>query len=200
MHSFQNSFVNSAAADIAFHVKNDIRFAGIRTAFKQRNRGEDHPRRAVAALKCLGLKEGLLHWMQAFASRQPFDSGDFLSWDGTHLRPARTDWRAFNQHCASATLAFAATIFGSSEFKLLSQDVEKRVLWRDIHSTFSAVDQQSKGHRVSASSKVYLAISASSRVFVRIGYRGWWIAGRKTVLDGFVEGLLVLVVLIIILG
>src|SRR6266566_980079 len=191
MHSFQNSLVNSAAADIAIHVTSDLRFAGIRTAFKQRNCGEDHARCAVAALKCFGLKKGLLYQMQTLASRQPFDGRDFLPRGGTHMHSARTDWRAFNQHCASATLAFAAAVLGPGEFKLLAQHAEQSVLWRDIHATFSAVDQQSEGHRVSASSL--------GRVFVRIGYRGWRIAGRKTVLDGSVEGLLVRVVLMVIL-
>src|SRR5450759_2021878 len=50
-HRRDDVVVAGAAAEVAFDPMTDVRFARIRIPFQEIARGEDHPRRAEAALK-----------------------------------------------------------------------------------------------------------------------------------------------------
>ena len=70
--------IRAAAADIAVHVLHDLLVTGLWKVLQQGHRGHNHSRSAVATLKGLFIKEGLLHRMQAAILAETFNSGDLF--------------------------------------------------------------------------------------------------------------------------
>src|SRR5215469_11975749 len=61
---FNDTWIGAAAADVAVHALNDLFSSGIRRVIEKRRGGENHPRRAVAALEGFDFKERLLHGIE----------------------------------------------------------------------------------------------------------------------------------------
>ena len=120
----------------------DLGLAGIGLAPQERHRLHDHARRAVAALQGVGLREGLLHRMEAAVLLQAFDGGDGLAADGTHARLARATGDAVQQDRAGAALPLAAAVLGPGEVQLVAQHAQQGPLGIGIHVTGDAVDDQ----------------------------------------------------------
>src|SRR3954464_3330053 len=109
--------VGAAPADVATHLLPD-RFVGPGAPFSdQPHRSHDLPWRAIAALECIMLDEGLLHRMEAAVLRQSLDRGDRLALRPHREREAGIDPPAVEQNGAGATLTKVAATFGAAQMQ-----------------------------------------------------------------------------------
>src|ERR1700731_3896559 len=80
LHGLEDADIPSAAAQIAGQPLLDLRQRGLRVPFEQVVGGEDHARRADAALRSATLEEALLDGMELLplfhAAGQSFDGSD----------------------------------------------------------------------------------------------------------------------------
>src|SRR6185437_9356294 len=75
-----NVRVSRAAAEIPAHEFSNLRLAFSMTLLDARHRRHDLSRRAIAALKCIVVNEGLLHGVQCTVSPgEPLDRRDLMS-------------------------------------------------------------------------------------------------------------------------
>ena len=116
-----DSGMRAAAADISLQSLHDLRFAGIGVFLEQRDAADNHSRRAVRTLKRTLIEECLLHGMKLAVLFEAFNGDDRFSGGIVDGELAGTPWRAVQQNCAGAALAFAATIFGSGEAEFFAQ-------------------------------------------------------------------------------
>lgn len=73
---FKNPRIGSAPADVAVHRLNDLIVTWFRDSAKQGSCGDDHARRAVAALERALFNEGLLNGGETAAVCQALDGYD----------------------------------------------------------------------------------------------------------------------------
>jgi len=128
MHGFRglpnggdDSGMRSAAADISLQGLYDFRFVGICIFLQERDAADNHSRCAVRTLECALIEKCLLHRMELAVLFEALNGDDGFSGgvgDRELAGPAR---RAIQQNCARATLAFAASVFGSGKAKLFAQ-------------------------------------------------------------------------------
>ena len=112
-------------ADVAAHQFADL-FRRLRLAFGNQSGGRANlARRAVAALECVVINEGLLQWMQRPVFRQPFNRGDARTVDHDCKRQAGNNAPAINQHRAGAALTLVTALFRAGQVKMLAQHIEQ---------------------------------------------------------------------------
>src|SRR5712692_9196196 len=131
--------VGAAAAEVARHVLHDLLSRRAFRPGKQRRRGHDLARLAVAALRHLLGDPRLLQRMIA-VGRQPFDGGDSLSLARRYRSDARSCRHAVDVHRACAALRHAAAELGSGETELVADDPQQRGIGRLVGKRFPAVD------------------------------------------------------------
>src|ERR1700722_7191800 len=112
--------VGSAAADVAVHVVHNLVAAGVRSLGQQRHTGDDHAGGTVAALHGVLFKECVLEGMV-----DAFDGGDLFGGGSAHGCNAGTDRLSVEQDGACAALAFAASILGAGQRKMVAEDGEE---------------------------------------------------------------------------
>src|SRR5215472_533910 len=100
--------MRTAAAKIALQCSGDLRIARVLLAPEQRDRRDDDPVDAIAALDRLLVDEGLLDWVQFRRTADPFDGGDVVTGNRPQRRIARLHGIAVHEHVARPALAFAA--------------------------------------------------------------------------------------------
>ena len=102
-------------------------FGRIGVVSQQLDRGDQHPRRAVAALQREILEEVLLHGMpRAVLRAQPLD-GDDLGAVGLHRkREARARAAPVQRDRAGAAHAVLATEMRAGEMQMIPQEIRKR--------------------------------------------------------------------------
>ena len=111
----------AAAADVG-DARIDVVIGRRGVLCEERSRGHDHAGLAVAALRNVELRPGLLHRMVA-VFRQSLDGGDFLAClYGVGWIDAGPDRIAVDVHGACAALGNAAAVFGTRESRLFPQD------------------------------------------------------------------------------
>src|SRR5216684_5688542 len=131
--------VGAAAAEVARHVLHDLLSRRAFRPGKQRRRGHDLARLAVAALRHLLGDPRFLQRMIA-VGRQPFDGGDSLSLNRRYRSDARSCRHAVDVHRACAALRHAAAELGSGETELVADDPQQRGIGRLVGKRFPAVD------------------------------------------------------------
>ena len=120
VHRRADALVGAAAADVG-HRRVDVGVARLRVLPEQRRRRHDLARLAVAALRHVELRPGLLHRVRAVA-RQALDGDDPVGRPSAAHRHAqeRCDL-AVDVHGAGAALRDAAAVLGAGEPDLLAQ-------------------------------------------------------------------------------
>ncbi len=117
--------IAGATAEIPFQTVPDLLFGRLGILLQQRNGRHDHSGRAVAALQSVFLPKGILHRMQLFTLRQPFD--------GCHLSAVRLDRQAgaglegaaFHVHRAGSALAGVATDVGARQTEFFAKKMDQ---------------------------------------------------------------------------
>src|ERR1700674_5068670 len=141
MYSLANSFVGSAAAEIAVHGLRDLFIRWVGRFRQERRGGHDLSCLTVAALRDFLRDPGLLQDVQPVGS-QPFNRCDALARDLRHWRGTRTNRIAIDVDGAGAAQSRAASEFGSGKFESVAKNPEERRLRRDADSLFTAVDAE----------------------------------------------------------
>src|SRR4029453_8294073 len=114
--------------------------ARVGRAREQRGAGDDHPRRAIAALQGLVVQEGLLQRMELPPLLQALHRGDRLAGQRRRLEEARARGLAVEEDGAGAALALAAAVFGPGEVEVLAQHAQERALGVGFDAATDAVD------------------------------------------------------------
>src|SRR6266446_9954741 len=134
-----NALIGAAPADVGHHVV-DVPVGRFGLLPQEGRRGHDLPGLAVAALRHVELRPGLLHGMGA-GGRQAFDGDDPIrrlhAADGDH---AGAHQLAVDVDGAGAALRDATTILGARQADLLADDPEQRRSGLHLHVTDSAID------------------------------------------------------------
>ena len=128
LHRDHDPSVGAAAADVAAQGTDDVFVPGIGIGLEQGQARHDHAGGAVAALHGIGFDERLLQRMQPAVSLQTFDRLDCLVGRDAHLRDARPDRLAVNEHGAGTALAFAAAVLAAGQIQVAAEHVEKASL------------------------------------------------------------------------
>ena len=133
--------IAGAAADVAGDRLDDL-LARRRGFFdEQRVRGEDHRRRAIAALHAVGFAERILHGRQlARPRRQPLDGGDGIAVGLHREHQAGAHRRAVDQHRAGAADAVLAAGMRAGEQSLSRRQSSRVVRGSTSTVCFSPVD------------------------------------------------------------
>ena len=87
---------------------------------QQRGGREDHPRRAVTALKRFFIQKRLLYRTKSASTFQPFDGRNLCARGGCGPREAGSSRGSVNKHGASTALSLSATIFCACQMELVA--------------------------------------------------------------------------------
>src|SRR5437867_10576760 len=120
-----DALIRSAPADVRHRVV-DVLVGRLRLLPEQRRRRHDLPGLAVAALRDVERRPGLLHGMRA-RGRQPLDRDDLVG--GLHAsnrQDARAHQLAVDVHGAGAALRDAAAVLGARQAHLLADGPQER--------------------------------------------------------------------------
>src|SRR5882762_10165522 len=139
VHRRANALIGAAPADVGHRVV-DVPVGRFGLLPQEGRRGHDLARLAVAALRHVELRPGLLHGMGA-GGRQAFDGDDPIrrlhAADGDH---AGTHQLAVDVDGAGTALRDATTILGARQADLLADDPEQRRSGLHLHVTDAAID------------------------------------------------------------
>ena len=122
MDSLDDPVVRSAAADVSLQRFFDGGGCGRWVFSKERNAGEDHAGRAVAALHGVAIDEALLDRVKVRALGEAFNGGDFLATGGAELDLAGARGSAVKQDGAGPALPFSAAVFCSCQLEVVAED------------------------------------------------------------------------------
>src|ERR1700744_2878532 len=155
-----------AAADIAGNRLDDIFARRLVVMTEQRMRGQDHARRAVAALQTMRLAEGVLHDAELSRSRrQPFDRRDLVPVGLNREHQAGARRLAIEQHRAGAAHAMLTAGMTSHQQEILAERVEHRLARLDIDLARLSVDVELHLHcTVPPCERASAKASSSARV------------------------------------
>jgi hypothetical protein len=120
-----DAVVGSAAADIAIHMRDDIRTAGLGIFCKQLRSFHDLTGLAVAALGHFFGYPGFLQRMRR-VRRETFDRNDLLTRNRTKLGLARALRRAVDVHSAGAAETSPAAVFRAGQPDMIANDPQQR--------------------------------------------------------------------------
>src|SRR5262245_43766291 len=121
-HGGENPRISAAAADVAGERLDDLLVGRVRIRREERGRGDDHSRRAIAALKRLLIQERLLRRMQASSRRESFDRRDLRAGRLRYRSAAGARGTSIQKNRARAALPFAAAVLGAGETQPVAQD------------------------------------------------------------------------------
>src|SRR5262245_48708810 len=114
--------MSSTAADVALQGLFDFGLSGMGILLEKSDAAHDHAGCAVGALEGFGIEEGLLDGMEAAGLFEAFNRNNGLACGRRHGREARATSGAIEQNGARATLAFAATVLGTSETEVIPKN------------------------------------------------------------------------------
>jgi hypothetical protein len=109
------------------------------SVFVQKRDGrDDHPARAIAALRvCV---EKRLHGMQTAILLEALHGRDLAHADLIDGHRAGARRHAVNQHCASAALSFAAAVLASGQFEIIPQQTQQGAFAIRVHPAVFVID------------------------------------------------------------
>ena len=134
--------VRAAAADVARERADDVLGARLRVRLQERDAGDDHPGRAVAALEGLGLEKRVLHRMEPAVLGEAFDRHDLLARRLGDRRLAGGRRLAVEQDHAGAALPLAAAVLRAGQVQAVAEDPEEHFLGRGGDPVRLTVDVQ----------------------------------------------------------
>jgi len=113
--------MGSTAANISLQSVHDFLLVGIGIFLQKRDTADDHSGSAIGALERGLIEKGLLYRMKLAVLLEALNSKNGFSRGVADGELAGTPRRAIQKNRAGAALAFAATVFGSSQAKLFAQ-------------------------------------------------------------------------------
>jgi hypothetical protein len=116
-----DSRMSAAAADISLQGLYDFLLVGIGIFLQKRDTADNHSGSAIGALERGLIEKGLLYGMKLAVLLEALDGENGFSRGVADGELAGTPRRAIQKNRAGAALAFATTIFGSSQAKLFAQ-------------------------------------------------------------------------------
>src|SRR4051812_17153724 len=138
---FADALIGAAAADVG-HRRVNVLVGRPRVLLQERRRRHDLAGLAVAALRHVDRRPGLLHRMRR-VRRKPLDGDDLVGGlDAADRNRARAHHFAVDVHRAGAALRDAAAVFRAGEANVLADDPEERRVVLDAHVADFAVDVQ----------------------------------------------------------
>src|SRR3954467_6003712 len=138
---FADALIGAAAADVG-HRRVNVLVGRPRVLLQERRRRHDLAGPAVAALRHVDRRPGLLHRMRR-VRRKPLDGDDLVGGlDAADRDRARAHHFAVDVHRAGAALRDAAAVFGAREADMLADDPQERRVVLDAHVADLAVDVQ----------------------------------------------------------
>ena len=139
--------IAGAAADVGGNGFDDVLARRRGIVGQQRMGGEDHRRRAIAALHAVGLAECVLNGRElARPGRQALDGGDGVSVGLHREHQAGAHRRAVDQHGAGAADAVLAAGMRAGQQQLVAQAVEQARARLDLDRACFSVDGQFNAH------------------------------------------------------
>ena len=140
-NGFKNLHVSRAAAKIACQTISDLSLTRTWNSLEQIHRGQHHTGRANAALSAAMFDECLLDCVQlAITWRNSFDCFDRGATNLGNGNETTVDDPSVDHHRAGAALAFAATLFRSSQAKLFAQHVQQPLDRIRVHGLRLSID------------------------------------------------------------
>jgi hypothetical protein len=112
--------MGAAAANISLQSLNNFWFARIGILLQKCNAADNHSRSAIGALERALIEKSLLYGMKLTVLFEALDGSDGFSCGFSDRELAGAARRTVQKNRAGAALAFAATVFGSSEAKLFA--------------------------------------------------------------------------------
>ncbi|MBP1698956.1 MAG: hypothetical protein H6Q41_4144, partial [Deltaproteobacteria bacterium] len=132
--------MGSATAQVIVHTLDDFCFRGVWFSEKQAVGAQDHSRSTKAALEGIVVHKGFLERVETSTPEQPFNSDDFLSFDLSHRKLARTDCLVVDQDGTRSADTLSAAIFRSREAKVRTQDPQKLSISINRHHRWFTIE------------------------------------------------------------
>ena len=126
------------------HPRQNLRIGGVRFFIQQADSAQNHASRAITALESPFGEERFLHRMKLIAIGQPLDRQDRLLVGLRNRCKTSRHTLAVEEHGASSTLAFPATVFRSRQLQVLAQNIEQRPLGVGGDSSWLSVDSEAE--------------------------------------------------------
>src|SRR5437016_756901 len=112
-------------------------------------RREDLARRAIAALECVVVDEGLLHRMQrSIAGCEALDRADGAALRRRREHEAGDHPPPIEQNRAGAALAVVAALLGAGQPEVLAQRIEQCGARIERHAMLTAVDRECESNGI----------------------------------------------------
>src|SRR5207248_5804201 len=168
LHRLDDLLVAGAAAQVPADRIADLRLGRIRIRVQQSLRGDEHSRRAVAALQAVRLAEAVLqNAHRAVGFRETLDGGDAVAVRLHRVHEAGPYGFPVEHHRARAADAVLAADVRSGEAKVFAQPVDQRQPRRHLGRSRLAVDLDGDGvkrlaHRLLALSRASRSARAAS--------------------------------------
>src|SRR5439155_11656803 len=155
--------VARAAADVPLDRPADVRFRRLRRVGEEVRRAEQHPRRAVAALEAVLVRERSLERRQLPVRGEAFDGDD--------LRPVGLDGEehaalhraSVHQDRAGAAVAGVAADVGAGQVEVVANEVDEQLARLDLALIALAVDSDRDRVLAHTASRTARAASTSAR-------------------------------------
>src|SRR5258706_3530247 len=144
-HCGDDPRISPAAAHVALHGLDDLRFVWLWIFLEKRSAGYDHAGRAVAALHRAGFEKCFLKRMEPAALFESFNGGDAPpgSRGGSGLAGARR--QPVDHDGARAALSFAAAVLCAGQVEFVAEDGEERAVRLGINRLPRAVHHDFNG-------------------------------------------------------
>src|SRR5688572_854910 len=158
VNGLPDAVVRAAAADVG-DLGVDVGVGRVRACREQGKRAHDHPRLAVAALRCVEFLPGDLNGMAA-VGREPFNRQDRAADGGRGGNAARTDCATAHVHRAGAALTDSAAELGARQPGLIPNHPQERRPWVGVDGMPRPVDDQIERHTCADCNPVRRALRA----------------------------------------
>src|SRR5207248_4104622 len=145
LHRLDDVVVARAAADVALEAVADLLLGGLRVLVEQRAGGDDHPRRAEAALQAVLVPESLLDGMELAGLGDALDGGDLPALELHGEERAALDGLAVDEHRARSALARVAADVRARQTQHIAQEMHEEEPWLDLASEVGPVDVDADG-------------------------------------------------------
>src|SRR5947208_3520892 len=147
LHRVHDLRVSGAAAEVALQRGADRRAVGTRLPLEEGQRGQEHARRAKAALHGAVAHERILERMQATVALEPAQRHD-----GAAAQPGRQHQTArhrasVEQHRADAAHTLVAALLDVEDAERVAQQLEERLVGAHLDLARAAIEDEPRDHR-----------------------------------------------------
>ncbi len=145
MNAGANPNVGCAAAKIPAHRLINVRVSRMGRARQQCSGAHDLSCLAIAALRHVQLDPGFLQRVSGVGG-ETFDRGDLRVAQRRNRQQAGSRGLSVEVHCASATLADAAPVFGADKPDMIAKNPEQRCIGCCVDAVRLPINRKREGH------------------------------------------------------